>query len=238
MSHLLARDESGVSLVEMVIATAVSLVVLLAVTATVNIANDTTSKTYRQGASLPAALFAAQSIQRALGSSYDPYLGSLNGTITNDCATTSAGTTQYTDSGGTSGIFVSSGTNEVTFCGFTPGSSTAYTYDLYLGPTKPCFTSCTLTLVQWPCTVAGMGDASCAGTTLSTKWVVSGVSQGSLHNAVFTYKSISGATWSTAPSPSSSTQVIEIDLQGVQYSSSGPEVVRDVVLPASLKGMS
>lgn len=235
MTDLRQHDESGLSLVEVLVASTVALIVLLAVSSTVYMAGKTTTTTIHQGSALPGGLFAAQDAQRALASAWDPHLGAVSG-ITNDCSTSAAGTTQFTDSGGTQGAFVSTATNEVAFCGFIPGSSVAYTYDLYLGPTNGCTSSCTLTLVQWPCAVSW--DPSCSATSKSVKWAVSGISQGALNGTAFLYKKESGGSWSTQASPDHTTQVVELDLTAVNSSTNGPEIVRDVVLTGALKGMS
>lgn len=235
MMRPISREEDGVTLVEVMVASAISLVIVLAVSSTLYISGKTTTNAFNQGGALPQALFAAQDAQKAIASAWDPALGTVNG-ITNDCATTSAGTTQFTDSGGTSGPFISVSTNEVTFCGFLPGASNSYTYDLYLGPTKGCTSSCTLMMVQWPCSVTW--DASCSVTTTSVKWAISGVSQGSLDGKAFTYKKESGGSWSVQASPDNTTQVVEVDLLAKGTSGSSNEIVRDVVLPIALKGMS
>lgn len=231
------RDESGMTAVEVVVASVLMLVVLVMASTTVYIAAATTRHSINQGNSLSPALLASQEVEQILSSAWTPVNGVPN--ITNDCTGNSSGGAFASGNG----PFAASGagTAEVTFCALNLGASTAYTYDLYLKPAsgaKPCTTvgGCSgLELDQWPA-------PGCSPCKTVTKWFVPGINYESV--TPFSYYYGSGSNL-TSTSTLSQIQVVKIYLTAPANTSNAPStnmpgtgVQRYVVLSNTLSGMS
>lgn len=223
--------------VEVVVASVLMLVVLVMASTTVYIAATTTRHSINQGSSLSPALLASQEVEQIVASAWTPVNGVAS--ITNDCTSNSSGGAFASGNG----PFVAGGAGsaEITFCALNLGSSTAYTYDLYLKPSsgaKPCTTvgGCSgLELDQWPA-------PGCSPCTTRTKWFVPGINYESV--TPFSYYYGSGSSLSST-STLSQIQVVKIYLTAPANTTSAPStnmpgtgVQRYVVLANTLSGMS
>jgi hypothetical protein len=230
-------DEAGMTAAEVVVASAVLLILLAIVSSTVYIATTTTRRSINQGSSLNPALLAAQSVEQILSSAWTPVNGVPG--VTNNCTSNSSGGAFASGNG----PFVAGGAGaaEVTFCSLNLGSSTAYTFDLYLKPSSgptPCTTAggCTgLELDQWPA-------PGCSPCKVTTKWFVPGINYESVTPFTYYYGSVHSLT---PTSTLSQIQVVKVYLTAPANTSKAPStnmpgtgVQRFVVLSNALGGLS
>jgi hypothetical protein len=213
------RDESGLSLAEVMIASTISLAVLVMVAISLQAASGTATRSLSQSQTLAGPLVAAQEGQRILSSAWTPTTGVSS--VTNDCTSNKTGSSFASGNG----PFVSVSSTDLQFCSFDLGATTAYTYELYLTSTG-CSTTTCLRLEKWPA-------PGCSPCTVTTKWTVPALGSASTFGTYYYL-----GTTLTATSTLSQIQVVKLDMTASATSSlGGTRVQRYAVLSNTLGGL-
>jgi hypothetical protein len=218
--------EEGMTLTEVVIASAIALVVVAVSSVAISTALSVSETANETGTTTGPALAAANAVEQVLTDAFIP--AGVPATVTSDCTNGSAGTAL---SGSSNGPFVSAADTTSTtlyVCSTFPGTTTAYTYEV-------TFTSCSSSNV---CTLA------------IERWAAPGCSSPCTAKVVEAFSGISDAAttpfsyytdnpWGTT-STLSSIESVRVDLEAPTLHSHGTaaEVRRTVVLPNTLMGQS
>lgn len=214
------------TLAEVVIASAIGVVVLLASSLVVTGALGVSEAANETGATTGPALAAANAVEQVLTDAFVP--AGVPTTVTSDCTNGSPGAAL---SGSSDGAFVSAADTSSTtlyVCSTFPGASTAYTYEITFTNCSAAGV-CTLEIEKWG---APGCSAPCSAEVVEA---TPGISDAA--TTPFSY--YTGDPWETT-STLSAIQSVVVDLEAPTAHGAGTaaEVKRTVVLPNTLVGQS
>jgi len=224
------RGEDGLTLVELAIASAIAISMLLASSVSITATGHASQSEIAQGSTTNQAITDAAALQTFLSGAYDS--GSVAG-VSTECAGGSSGQAFPTGQG----PFVSATSTDVMFCGFRNSSLTSYTYEIHF-TNCDAKSVCTLKVDQEP-------DPSCASAcTVSTVFVASGVSDqgakvGGGTVAPFTFYTYDGTSsppsWQTT-STLGAIEAVQVSMTVYGSTGAGTAVERLIALPNTITG--
>lgn len=204
-------------MVEMMVASAVALVVLTMISTCVITLLQTSVGAVQSGSSTGPALLVAQEVQQVLSGASQP--GSAS-----DCSGGSSGQPFPAQQG----PFVSASGNGIMFCAVLGNSSTEHTYELHFTGSCSSTNTCTLELDQEP-------SPGCSPCTVREVYSAAGVSDS---GTPFTYYYDPGTSWTElSPSPGNLglIQAVEATLVVQPSGTSASAVHRMILLPHTLQ---
>lgn len=225
------RDESGLTIIEMLIASSIALSMLVAVSIGLTASGGASMREGTQGATTNQAIIDAAALQTFLSGAWTS--GSLAG-VSTQCSNGANGPGNAFPSG--QGPFVTATSTDVMFCAFRNNSPTAYTYEIH-------FTNCTTKHV---CTmkVDQQPAPGCSPCTVDTVVAAPGVSnQGATVGGtlvapfVYYFYNTSSSSWQTTTTLSQ-IQAVQVSFTVYGSSGAGTSVQRLISLPNTIAGGS
>jgi type II secretory pathway pseudopilin PulG len=231
VSARLRRDESGFTVIEVLVASSIALTMLVSASIGLTASNSASNREVTQGTTTNQAIIDAEALQTYLSGAWTS--GSLAG-VSTQCSNGPNGPGNSFPSG--QGPFVTATGTDLMFCAFRNNSPTSYTYEIHF---SNCDTKhvCTLKIDQAPapgCTTCKWNNLVSAPGVSSQGATVGGVLVAPF---VYYYFDTATSTWQTTTALNQ-IQAVQVTFNVSGSTGSGTSVQRLITLPNTIAGGS